>query len=75
MLTWIAIGRPWSFAFGENKASGRENGPPFHVEKADLMDEVSYGGCFDYVASLGAVYPLKMPGMQQMGHVLRRLKR
>ncbi|KAL9190397.1 hypothetical protein ACHAXT_007608 [Thalassiosira profunda] len=58
----------------KNKASGRENGPPFHVEKADLTDEAAYGGCFEYVASLGEVYPLKMPGMQQMGHVLRRLK-
>lgn len=59
----------------KNKASGRENGPPFHVEKTDLIDEASYGGCFEHIASLGEVYPLKMPGMQQMGHILRRLKR
>lgn len=48
-------------------------GPPFHVEKEDLMEKTSFGSAFEHVKSLGAVYPLKMPGMSQMGHILRRL--
>lgn len=56
----------------KNKESGREFGPPYHVEKNDLMEETSFGGAFDYVKSLGEVYPLKMGGFKQVGHILRR---
>lgn len=56
----------------KNKESGREFGPPYHVEKNDLLEESSFGGAFDYVKSLGEVYPLKMGGFKQMGHILRR---
>lgn len=56
----------------KNKESGREFGPPYHVEKNDLMDETSFGGAFDYVKGLGEVYPLNMGGMRQMGHILRK---
>ena len=52
---------------------GREQGPPFHVEKEDLMEASSFGGAFEYAKSLGEVYPLKMPGFSQMGHILKRL--
>ena len=56
----------------KNKESGREFGPPYHVEENDLMDEMSFGGAFDYVKGLGEVYPSKMVGMRQMGHILKR---
>mmetsp|Transcript_13251 Transcript_13251/g.14925 ORF Transcript_13251/g.14925 Transcript_13251/m.14925 type:complete len:120 (+) Transcript_13251:3-362(+) len=59
----------------KNKESGREFGPPYHVEKDDLMEETSFGGAFDYVASLGEVYPLNMGSIRQMGHILRRVLR
>ena len=59
----------------KNKESGREFGPPYHVEKEDLMEETSFGGAFDYMASLGEVYPLNMGGFRQMGHILRRALR
>lgn len=56
----------------KNKEQGRENGPPFHVEKSDLMDSNNFATCFEYVCSLNEVYPLKMSGIKQMGHILRR---
>ena len=56
----------------KNKESGREFGPPYHVEKDDLMEETSFGGAFAYVKSLGEVYQLNMGGLKQMGHILRR---
>jgi hypothetical protein len=56
----------------KNKESGREFGPPYHVEKDDLMEETSFGCAFDYVKGLGEVYPLNMGGVRQMGHILRR---
>jgi hypothetical protein len=59
----------------KNKEHGRENGPPFHVEKSDLMDPNNFASSFEYVSSCGEVYPLKMSGMKQMGHVLRRIVR
>eukprot|EP00977_Amphora_coffeiformis_P005618 scaffold1181_cov152-Amphora_coffeaeformis.AAC.10 len=51
------------------KASG---GPPFHVEKEDLMEPTSFGTHFHHVASLGEVYSLNIPDMKQTGHILRR---
>jgi len=51
---------------------GRTQGPPFHVEKEDLMLPGNFGTMFEHVASLGEVYKLSMP-MQQTGHILRRL--
>mmetsp|Transcript_19632 Transcript_19632/g.32221 ORF Transcript_19632/g.32221 Transcript_19632/m.32221 type:complete len:264 (+) Transcript_19632:13-804(+) len=56
----------------KNKESGREFGPPYHVEKDDLMEETSFGGAFEYVKSLGEVYTLNMGGIKQMGHILRK---
>lgn len=56
----------------KNKESGRELGPPYHVEKEDLMETASFGSNFDHVQSLGEVYPLNMSGMKQTGHVLKR---
>ena len=58
----------------KNKESGRDSGPPFHVEKDDLMAETSYGAAFEYVKSLGEVYQLTF-NMHQMGHILRRAVR
>ena len=52
----------------------RPNGPPYHVEKEDIMNEESFGsGCFEYVKNLGEVYPLSIPNMKQTGHILRRV--
>lgn len=51
----------------------RNQGPPFHVEKKDLMQPEAFGNTFEYVCSLGEVYKLSMPGMKQTGHILRRL--
>jgi hypothetical protein len=59
----------------KNKASGRDVGPPFHVETQDLMESSSFGPYFQYVSSLGQVYPLPMPGFTQTGHILRRMLR
>ena len=58
----------------KNKESGREAGPPYHVEKNDLMEATSFGDSFSHVASLGEVYPLSLPGMMQTGHILKRSK-
>lgn len=59
----------------KNKPEGppREQGPPFHLEKKDLMEKISFGTAFEHVKSLGSVYPLQMPGFSQMGHILRRI--
>ena len=58
------------------KEQGRgSGGPPYHVEKEDLMEPTNFGGCFEYVCSLGEVYSLNMRGMRQTGHVLRRALR
>eukprot|EP00804_Cyclotella_cryptica_P013374 CCRYP_005133-RA/>CCRYP_005133-RA protein AED:0.44 eAED:0.42 QI:0/-1/0/1/-1/1/1/0/258 len=60
----------------KNKTTGRdEQGPPFHVEKQDLMEPSSFGKCFEHVVSLGEVYKLDRPTAIQTGHVLRRLTR
>jgi len=50
----------------------RDVGPPFHLEKPDLMKEEYFGRNFDYVSSLGELYEISMAGMQQHGHILRR---
>lgn len=59
----------------KNKNSGRDQGPPFHVEKEDLMEPSNFGKCFEHIISLGEVYQLNMPTAIQTGHVLRRLVR
>lgn len=51
----------------------RPNGPPYHVEKEDIMNSFGSGSCFEYVKSLGEVYPLSIPNMKQTGHILRRV--
>jgi hypothetical protein len=53
----------------------RNFGPPYHVETSDLMEPSSFGENFDYVDSLGKVYDLAFPGMQQTAHILRRQSR
>lgn len=59
----------------KNKASGREFGPPFHVEKDDLMEATAFGTWFEHVNSLGEVYSLNSSMMKQTGHILRRALR
>ena len=59
----------------KNKSAGREQGPPFHVEKDDLMEKSNFGRCFEHIKSLGEVYELSMPTATQTGHILRRLVR
>mmetsp|Transcript_21534 Transcript_21534/g.46690 ORF Transcript_21534/g.46690 Transcript_21534/m.46690 type:complete len:276 (+) Transcript_21534:50-877(+) len=54
----------------KNKETGRESGPPYHVDRADLME--SFGQSFVHMAELGQVYPLPMPNFSQMGHILQR---
>lgn len=51
---------------------GREEGPPFSVDKDILMEKSNFGECFDYVAGLGEVYDLSMPLVSQTAHILRR---
>ena len=53
---------------------GRKSGPPYHLEKDDIMKLEYFGGDFEYVTELGKVYDLTMGGMEQTGHVLRRSK-
>ena len=49
----------------------RFKGPPYHLEKADLMEESNYGRNFDHVTNLGELYEISMPGMKQTGHILK----
>ena len=51
----------------------RPNGPPYHVEKEDIMNSFGSNSCFEYIKSLGEVYPLSIPNMKQTGHILRRV--
>jgi hypothetical protein len=53
---------------------GRFSGPPFHLEKDDLMETDYFGSYFEYGADLGKVYDLNMGSMIQTGHILRRLR-
>ncbi|KAL3809099.1 hypothetical protein ACHAXA_010620 [Cyclostephanos tholiformis] len=58
------------------KDQGRgSGGPPYHVEKEDLMDPSNFGISFEYVRFLGEVYPLNVDGMKQTGHILKRASR
>lgn len=54
---------------------GRNAGPPFHVEKEDLMALENFGNNFEHVDALGEVYPIGIPQMRQTGHVLKRKPR
>lgn len=52
------------------KAAG---GPPYHIEKEDLMEMTSFGTDFEHVIDLGEVYALNhMSGVKQTGHILKR---
>lgn len=53
----------------------KEAGPPFHVDKGDLMEMTSFGKSFRHIASLGEMYPLTIPNMKQTGHILKRVLR
>ncbi|VEU37024.1 unnamed protein product [Pseudo-nitzschia multistriata] len=61
------------------KKGGDDSGPPFSLQRGDLMEDDNFGGGkFEYIKGLGRVYDL--PGnmnavMQQTGHVLRRCSR
>lgn len=50
-------------------------GPPFSLNRDDLMRPNNFGGDFDYVANLGVVYPSapSFSTMKQIGHVMIRL--
>lgn len=52
---------------------GRTAGPPFHVEKEDLLQSDNFGSTFEYVADLGELYQLNLGGFKQTGHILKRL--
>lgn len=54
---------------------GRFAGPPFSVNKEDLMETGNFGHSFDYVESLGEVYDVPIPNMSQTGHILKRMVR
>lgn len=63
----------------KNGVVGVDNaGPPFSLQKEDLMESDNYGGSkFEYVEGLGRIYDLPGPMnavMQQTGHVLRRTR-
>ena len=67
--------KPHAIVYTEvkNKAGGKESGgPPFHVEKDDLLEATSFGTHFEHVISFGEIYPLDLPGIKQMGHILKR---
>ena len=54
---------------------GRNAGPPYHVEKEDLMEAGNFGTFFQHVVALGKVYDIPIPGFTQTAHVLKRMKR
>ena len=55
------------------KAGGKEaGGPPFHVEKEDLMEPTSFGSNFHHVEALGEVYDVEIPGASQTAHIMKR---
>ena len=56
----------------ENHEQVKDMGPPYSLQKEDLMHPSCYGEFFDYVKGLGSVYPVALPGMQQTGHILKR---
>ena len=54
----------------KNRENGDKSvGPPFHVTKEDLEEHFD---SFEYDCYLGEVYKLPIPGMQQMGHIMKR---
>ncbi len=61
--------------YKDQAQQGRLLGPPFHLERDDIMKPECFGVDFDYIAGLGKVYELSMDGMQQTGHILRRRSR
>jgi hypothetical protein len=64
----------WKQAVAERQAAN--TGPPFHVDRNDLMEPTSFGNFFEHVASLGQVADLAhLSGMSQTAHLLRRLPR
>jgi len=56
----------------DNHDQTKHAGPPFSLQKEDLMDPQCYGAAFEHVQALGSVYPTTMGGMQQTGHILKR---
>ncbi|KAL3904384.1 MAG: hypothetical protein SGILL_010091 [Bacillariaceae sp.] len=61
--------------YKDANSPSRNFGPPFHVEKNDLMEATSFGGSFVYVDDLGKVYDLATTGVEQTAHVLQRKAR
>mmetsp|Transcript_8011 Transcript_8011/g.10468 ORF Transcript_8011/g.10468 Transcript_8011/m.10468 type:complete len:279 (+) Transcript_8011:195-1031(+) len=54
---------------------GRYAGPPYSVDRDDLMEPTNFGKAFEHVVSLGKVYDIPTPSMTQTGHVLKRMIR
>mmetsp|Transcript_14080 Transcript_14080/g.30590 ORF Transcript_14080/g.30590 Transcript_14080/m.30590 type:complete len:244 (+) Transcript_14080:186-917(+) len=57
----------------DNHDAVKDVGPPFSLQKEDLMEYGSYGSSFEYVEGLGSIYDLPLPSMKQTGHILRRV--
>ena len=62
--------------FKDDDHPGRFDGPPFHLDKDELMDKANFGKSFEYLESLGEVYEFyKGPSKaKQTGHVMKRIK-
>jgi hypothetical protein len=56
----------------ENHEAAKDMGPPFSLQREDLMVTDAYGTHFDHVEALGEVYQLNFAGAKQTGHVLKR---
>jgi hypothetical protein len=64
----------WKQAVAERHAAN--TGPPFHVDRNDLIEPTNFGTFFEHISSLGQVADLAhMSGMSQTAHLLRRLPR
>jgi hypothetical protein len=57
----------------ENHEAVKDMGPPFSLQREDLMATDTYGTHFDHVEALGEVYQLNFGGLKQTGHILKRL--
>ena len=56
----------------KNRNDDKGAGPPFHVEKNDLMENNNFGTNFIHKASLGEVYPISNNNWTQTGHIMIR---
>ena len=56
----------------KNRNDDKGAGPPFHVEKNDLMEKTNFGTNFIHKVSLGEVYPISNNNWTQTGHIMIR---